>query len=113
MLPCNLCKHWEPFKHAFRVPGETLIQARLPLHLPQVYLQVFHFVLLLFHTPLLLSSGNVKIYRLVAEEGGKSQAAVQSSDCESPAGVHFSGIFMYSHKVDGEVLVSLFLWRDF
>lgn len=52
----------------------------------------------------------------MTEERGKSQAAIQSSDCVSPAGVRFSGIFMYGRsdmrKVGGGALVSLSLRGD-
>ena len=51
----------------------------------------------------------------MTEERGESQAAVKSSDCASPAGVLFSGIFTYGHsdmcKVGGRALVFLSLRR--
>lgn len=79
-------------------------------------MQFFHFSLFLLHTPLFLSSGNAKVYRLVTEEGGKSQAAIQSSECANPAGVHFLGTFIYCHsdihKVGQEGLAPLSLWED-
>lgn len=52
----------------------------------------------------------------MTKERGKSQAATWSSDCASPAGVHFSGIFVYGHsdmrRADGGALVSLSLQGD-
>lgn len=98
------------------VPRETSIQVRLPPISQRHSCNSSTLVYSSFNTLLFLSSGNIKICWLVTKEIGKSQAAIWSSDCASPAGVHFSGIFMYGHsdmrRVDGEALVSLSLQGD-
>lgn len=90
------------------VPREISIQVRLPPISQRHSCNSSTLVYSSFNTLLFLSSGNIKICWL-----GPLCSICGSSDCASPAGVYFSGIFMYGHsdmcRVDGEALISLSL----